>query len=113
MAESGNLLVVGRGSRAECPAYLWKSDRMKAMFEGLRGDFDRIIVHVPPILASHDALNMARYADNMLLVIKADSTRREVVQRAMDTLGNTRSKVVGAVLMDRKQVIPRFVYRWI
>ena len=112
LSQLGGLYVVGRGSKKDCPSYVWNSDKMASLIEGLRGEFHRIIVHAAPVLQAHDALHLARYADAMLLVIRADSTRREVVQRAVGTLGEeAKQKIVGAVLTERKQVIPKIVYR--
>lgn len=110
-ARSGNLFVIGRGAQKGCPAYLWTSNRMRQTFEMIGEQYDAIIVNVAPVLASHDAVHMARYADGMLMVVKADSTRREVVQRAMDTLGGAEEKLLGAVLTERRQIIPHAVYR--
>jgi Mrp family chromosome partitioning ATPase len=107
----GSLYVIGRGTSEEAPVYLWRSDAMRDLLTRLRQDYDRIIVHVPPILQSHDALHLLRHADGLVLVIRADSTRREVVQRALEILGDRADKVLGAVLTDRRQVIPEAVYR--
>jgi uncharacterized protein involved in exopolysaccharide biosynthesis len=108
---SGSLYVIGRGSSEQTPVYRWRSDAMRDLLTRLRQDYDRIIVHVPPILQSHDALHLLRHADGLVLVIRADSTRREVVQRAVEILGDRADKILGAVLTDRRQVIPEAVYR--
>lgn len=110
-ARKNNLYIIGRGARKECPAYLWTSERMRSLLSRLRDEYTRIIVHTAPITLSHDALHMSRWADGILLVIRADSTRREVVQRALDSLGEAKGRVMGAVLTERKQVIPQAVYR--
>lgn len=109
LSHMGNLSVVGRGE-AECPAYLWNSERMRSLIEDLRQRYDRIVFHVAPVLASHDALNLAHVADGVLLVVKADSTRREVVARAVDMLQESKGEVLGVVLTERKAIIPQMVY---
>jgi len=106
-----NLTVIGRGSHAEYPTYLWGSARMQQLVANLRQRYRYIIFHVGPILQSHDAMKLAAYADNVLLVIKADATRREVVARGLETLQESRNKVTGAVLTQRTQKIPNAVYR--
>jgi uncharacterized protein involved in exopolysaccharide biosynthesis/Mrp family chromosome partitioning ATPase len=109
LSHMGNLSVVGRGS-AECPAYLWNSERMRSLIEELRQRYDRIVFHVAPVLASHDALNLAHIADGVVLVVKADSTRREVAARAIGMLRESKGEVFGVVLVERKAVIPAVVY---
>ena len=108
-ASDGNLTVVGRGSHREYPSYLWSSERMQKFVQELRRRYKHIVFHVGPALQSHDALKLARYADGVILVIKADATRREVVSRALDLLKE--AKVTGAVLTERTQKIPQAVYR--
>lgn len=108
--KQGALTVIGRGS-GNGKAGAWKSGRMKTVLEGLREEFGYIVGQVPPVLRSYDALNIAQQLDGVILVAKADSTRREVVQRAMNSLGDAKEKVIGAVLTERKQAIPRWVYR--
>lgn len=107
----GPLYVMGRGSRRDCPTYMWKSDRMKSLIDELRKRFTRIIFHVSPVLQSGDAVNVARMADGFLIVIRADGTRREVVLRAIELLAEAKGRVVGAVLTERKQVIPKSIYK--
>lgn len=111
VAQVGALYVMGRGSKHECPAYIWKSERMKNLFTELKARFTRIVFHVSPVLQSGDAVNLARLTDGIIIVVKADSTRREVVMRAMELLAEAKGRVLGAVLTDRKQIIPAAVYK--
>lgn len=106
-----NLAIVGRGSQGDYPSYLWGSDRMQELMTRLRDAYRYIVFNVGPVLASQDALKLARYADGIILVIKADSTRREVVNRATAMLKESGEKIVGAVLTERTQTIPDAVYR--
>jgi len=108
---SGQLYLMGRGSQRDIPTYIWKSERMQSVLGELRQRFTRIIFHVPPVLQSGDAVNLARLADGIVLVVKFDSTRREVVMRAMELLADAKGRVLGAVLTERKQIIPSAVYK--
>ncbi len=107
----GNLDVIGRGSREDFPHYMWRSDAMTSRFETLKGRYDRIVVHVRPVGFSHDAQEVAGLADGTVMVIRADSTRREVVERAIETLAKAGVNLLGAVLTERKHVIPMVVYK--
>ena len=110
-ATDENLVRLTRGSHADCPAYVWGSERMREIMGELAGKFDSIVLHTPPILAASDAINAARVCNGIIVCIKADATRREVVQRALNSLKEGRDKVVGAVLTERRQVIPGAVYK--
>ena len=55
-----------------------------------------LIVDLPPVLLSDDALVVAPLLDAVVLVVNERRTRREDVVRAIELLGNTR--IVGTVL---------------
>jgi Mrp family chromosome partitioning ATPase len=111
VASRGAVDVMGRGEAAETPSYVWKSDAMQRFLDDLRSRYDRVVLHLPPILSEQDAVNAAAMADGFVVAIAADRTRREVVERALDSLGPARVKVLGAVLTEREQVIPELVYK--
>jgi len=102
--------VVGRGAHSD-GAFLWGTAQMKELVASLRGRYKYIVVNSGPVMGSHDALKLARHSDAVLMVIKADSTRREVVDRAVDMFADNKERVVGAVLTERTQKIPQAVYR--
>jgi len=55
-----------------------------------------LIVDLPPVLLSDDALMVAPLLDAVVLVVNERRTKREDVARVMELLGDTR--VVGTVL---------------
>ncbi len=70
----------------------------RKLFNELKGrDPGRLlIVDLPPVLLSDDALTVAPLLDGVVLVVNERRTRREDVVRVIELLGNTR--VVGTVL---------------
>jgi protein-tyrosine kinase len=70
----------------------------RKLFNELKGrDPGRmLIVDLPPILLSDDALMVAPLLDGVVLVVNERRTRREDVIRVVELLGNTR--IVGTVL---------------
>ncbi len=77
----------------------------------MRKRYRHIVFHVGPVLQSHDALQLAGYTDGIVVTIKSDATRREVVVRAKSVLKEVEDKIVGAVMTQRRQTIPSAVYR--
>jgi protein-tyrosine kinase len=55
-----------------------------------------LIVDLPPVLLSDDALTLAPHLDAVVLVVAEGRTQREDVARVLELLGNTR--VIGTVL---------------
>ena len=107
----GALYVMGKGSKKDCPTYMWKSERMKNLLGELRARFTRVVFHVAPVLTSGDAVNLARLADGIVIAVRADSTRREVVMRAIELMAESKGRVLGAVLTERKHIIPSAIYK--
>lgn len=111
LVSDGNLFVLGRGTQSEIPLYIWNSPRMAALIGELRERFHFVVFHLGSALQSAETLRLARSVDGTLVVIRADSTRREVVERAIGMLREAKGKVFGAVLTERKQQIPQMIYR--
>jgi Mrp family chromosome partitioning ATPase len=55
-----------------------------------------MIIDVPPVLLSDDAITLTPQLDAVVLVVTEGRTRREDVSRVLELLGNTR--VIGTVL---------------
>lgn len=111
VSAQGNVALLPGGSRKDIPVHLWSSDRMAETLQGLRRDFSSIVFHTAPVLSANDAISLARMTDGAILVVKADATRREVAGRAVAAVTNAGGKVLGAVLTDRRQVIPSAIYK--
>jgi protein-tyrosine kinase len=75
----------------------------RKLFNELKGrDPGRLlVVDLPPVLLSDDALTVAPLLDAVVLVVNERRTRREDVIRVVELLGNTR--IVGTVLNRSKE----------
>lgn len=75
----------------------------RKLFNELKGrDPGRVLlVDLPPVLLSDDALTIAPLLDGVVLVVNERRTRREDVVRVVELLGNTR--IVGTVLNRSRQ----------
>jgi Mrp family chromosome partitioning ATPase len=111
LISDGNLFVLGRGTQPEIPLYMWNSPRMASFIAELRERFHFVVFHLGSVLQTAETLRLARSVDGTVIVIRSDSTRREVVGRAIDMLREAKGKVFGAVLTERKQQIPQVIYR--
>jgi len=104
---------MGAGTIEQNARYLFASQRMKEVMDDLRQRYGRVIVTGGPVLRSNALLDLGRQVDGAVVIVKADATRREVVQRAIEILREGRVPVLGAVLTDRKRFVPDLVYRHI
>ena len=62
------------------------SGRMARLLPRFRQEFDYVLVDAPPCLEFADARIMARYAERLLLVVRADYTDRKTAQAAVQRL---------------------------
>jgi capsular exopolysaccharide synthesis family protein len=92
------LWAFGTREVAANPTELLSGNRMRSLIDDLAGRFDIVLIDSPPVLPVADALILSRYADAVLLVVAAASTKRAELRRAAEKLAQASAPVVGAVL---------------
>jgi Mrp family chromosome partitioning ATPase len=90
---------------------LINSDRMRSRIAELRTQFDYVLIDAPPLSLGNEAVLMGRAVDGLVMVLKANSSRRESVRKAMHDLKDARVPVLGAVLNQRNYPIPETLYK--
>jgi len=105
-----NLWLLSSGAdSARWPA-LTSSDRMRMRLAELRQEFHYVLIDTPAINATNDGIVLGRAAEGVLMVIKANSSRRETARKAVQELESAKVRVLGAVLNQRTYPIPRKIY---
>lgn len=97
-----DLAFIPAGCGGNNSAELIASHRFEELMEILAPHFDWIVIDSPPVMAFADAVDLARGADGVLLVARAETTTYEVAQHAQAAFGN--SRVLGFVLNATKDV---------
>jgi len=80
------------------PAEIVGSNRMETLLKGLRKEYSHIIIDSPPIMAVTDGVVLAKFADGVVLVIRAGDTPREVVRNGIGQLQGVNARILGALL---------------
>jgi len=93
---SDRLTVLPAGRPTSDPIGALTSERMRRLIDEAREVFDWVIIDTPPVGLLTDAALLSAMADGVLLVVKAESTPFDMVQRAAQAIG--RDRVIGAVL---------------
>lgn len=106
-----NLWLLSSGALSIDSPELLNSMRLKQRFAEMRETFGYILVDAPPLTRYADATALAQCSDGVVLVLEANSTRREAALQAADTLRAAQVRVIGAVLNKRTFPIPESVYR--
>ena len=105
-----NLALISCGSEAKDAQGLLSSDRMRMRLSELRSEFDYVLVDCPSIGVSNEALSLGSVADGVVLVLKANATRKDRARSAVRDLQAAKIKVLGAVLNQRTFPIPDKIY---
>jgi protein-tyrosine kinase len=106
-----NLAVVPGGAATDSPLRLCTTNNLHAPLDWLRHHFHYVVIDGPPVLDSPELVAMAGQVDGIVLVVRAARTKREVVQRALETIEKFHGRVLGAILNRQQYVIPDFIYR--
>ncbi len=105
-----NLIVIPAGKPPLNPSELIGSSKMRETIKRLREKFDFLIFDTPPVMAVTDAGVLGAMADGVVLVVKVESTKRDIVSRAEALLSGAQSRLVGCVLTNIKEYTPYYIY---
>lgn len=93
-----NLTIITAGKIPPNPSEMLASRAMTAFIKEMKGEFKYIILDTPPLQAVTDAQVLSTKADGVLLVVRAGSTKREMVFNSVDLIKKVQGKVIGTVL---------------
>ncbi len=99
---SPNLRILTSGPLPPNPAELLAARRVDDVLERLRADSDIVLFDAPPLIAVADAAVLAARVDGVILVVQAEKSRREHVQRAKTMLDRVNARLIGAVLTNAR-----------
>jgi Mrp family chromosome partitioning ATPase len=108
--QPNNLWLLPCGSHANESVSLLNSDRLKAWLPLLRDAFDYILIDAPPLNQYTEAIGLGQLSDGLVLVVEANSTRRDSTLKVTETLREAQVQVLGAVLNKRTFPIPQSLY---
>ena len=103
MIPPGSPVVEARG--------LFSSDGLRSRIAELREEFDYVLIDTPPVGSYADAVLLGQMTDGVILVVEANSTRREAARIAKETFESANVKVLGAILNNRAFPIPEALYK--
>jgi Mrp family chromosome partitioning ATPase len=106
-----NLWLLSCGAEVDSMQSMLSSDRMRALLPELQREFDYVLIDAPPIELGDESVMLGRSAEGIVLVLRANSTRRESARKAVQNLESANVKVLGAVLNRRTFPVPEKIYR--
>jgi len=106
----GNLWLLPCGSPVEVTQSWLRSERLQVQMADLRREFDHVLVDTAPVNLYPDALALGQLSDAVILVLKANSTRRQGARRAKEKLEAAKLRLLGVTLNRRTFPIPESIY---
>jgi capsular exopolysaccharide synthesis family protein len=93
-----NLSVLPAGNSEKAAVELFENPRFRELMGKLEAEYDLLIIDAPPALLASDAQLLSRHVDAMLLVSRARTDTRGMLQRLYRELDGQRADILGIVL---------------
>ncbi len=98
--EAGDLNVIVGGPIPPNPSELLLTERVQELINNLREKYDYVIIDSAPIAMVSDTFSLAKYADAVVFVARANYTKRRFVKYLNDVIANKQLENVAVVLND-------------
>ena len=93
-----DLVLLTSGKIPPNPSEMLSSKIMEKLLESLKDTFDYIILDTPPVQAVTDSQILSTKSDGTILVVRAERTKKESVQIAINLLKKVNANIIGTVL---------------
>lgn len=97
------LYVLTAGKLPPNPAELLGSVKMNELIDSLKSWTDWIVIDTPPLLSVSDTLAISRWADGVLMIVRAGKSTREDVRKGAELLGQVGARIVGQVVWGAEE----------
>lgn len=103
-ATSAPLAILPEGARFDRPTDLFATAKAQQMWSdiAMANPQRLVIIDAPPVLAATDAVMLARYADEIVFVVEANSTPEAAVAAAVDELIDINPNI--SLMLNRCQI---------
>lgn len=111
VATRRNLFVLPRGTeRLDSPG-VFVADKLCTRMKELAAAFDYVLISAAPLQSAPYSIVLGQASDGVLLVVEANSTKRESVRIAARAIVSAGIPLLGAVLNNRTYPVPEMIYR--
>jgi len=109
--ESPDLFLMGLGTEVYNPSLALSSDRARGLSADLIQRFDYVLFDTGSVLGNAETSMLAGTADGVVLIVRANRTKREVLAKAEKLIRFSGGRVIGSVLNRRRYPIPDSIYK--
>jgi capsular exopolysaccharide synthesis family protein len=101
--------IIPAGKASAKSAEILSSSSMKSILEKARKNYDVTIIDSTPILGGADTLILARQADEVVMVVRANASKMNQIKESKKLLDSTGSKIAGFVFTMAKLKECRYI----
>ncbi len=102
--------IVGSGSVNAGLDAVTTSERVRSHIASLRNHFDYVLLDLPPLNKYADGVVLGGVCDGIILVVRANRSRRDTALRAVSDLKAANIRLLGVTLNQRTFEIPSAIY---
>jgi Mrp family chromosome partitioning ATPase len=104
---SFDLLPLGQRSLT---ASRFTAEEIQDLLAMLSEHYRFVVIDAEAVYSGSSAASLAAMVDGVILVIRAEVTRREVAQAAVERLRQANARLLGSVFNGRKYYMPQWLY---
>lgn len=97
-SEVPNLYYVTAGTIPPNPSEILGSDQMEAFMQKLKEEFDIVLLDSAPVIAVTDSEILSRLVDGTILVVAANETENDLMEKSVELLRHDNGSFIGVVL---------------
>jgi len=105
-----NLEIIPAGYTKERQSLGFYKKSLKELIMSVRDEYDGIFLDTAGVLTSTDPALFASEADQLIMVLRSETTRREPYVKALDVLAQVGVACFGVILNFRRYRIPKIFY---
>ncbi|MDI2595075.1 CpsD/CapB family tyrosine-protein kinase [Pseudomonas sp. N3-W] len=87
------------------------AERLSPLLAQLAGQYRFVVIDGDAVYSAADTLVLSTQVDGVIMVVRAEDTRWEVGQAAVQRLTQAGAKLVGSVFNRRKYYMPKWLYK--
>jgi len=106
-----NLHILSAGAARRNYSEILNTDQLRKLLNSMKRNYRFVLVDLPAVNEAGWAIRIARLCDGVCLVVEAERSRWEVVDRVREQLIKSDTNLLGVVLNKRKLHIPEWLYR--
>ena len=104
--------IIPTGGVNENSSSLLSSDQMKSLFDAIdTAEYEYIIVDTPPVTRVVDTLVLGQYVKDAILVVKPDTSMKEVVIGGIQEMNQAKIKIRG-IVANAAEIEKSYYYRY-